>query len=156
MESQNNSTRLETILQDFQGPQQIEGIEYQTHIDVYEPGTHVMYISFDSTPKSPFTGANIGSQGSGFVGGNQDNIRRPLYQNEEISMQERYDFNEKNGEAPHYNIDYGPDEKDRASLTRNLKEVINNSKRFSEEDKEELIKDLHYTHLFPDDQNEQK
>ena len=50
--------------------EQLKGIEYQTQIDIYEPGTHVMYNSFDGPPKSPFVGGGKQTQ-SNPIGGTQ-------------------------------------------------------------------------------------
>ncbi len=130
---------------------------YQT-IDTYVNGTTHLY-SFDppkplNTPLNTNNNNNsslsdqrnqqfnpIGSKGSGFQRGSMGNIRKPLYEDQDIKIQERFDFSGHNNSEPHYNLDYG-------KLSKGLSNAINNSNKFSSDEKKDLLNDLHYKNLF--------
>ena len=132
------SQALEQMLDNVLVPTIGQDRMYQT-IDTYTSGTTQLY-SFD--PPKPFN--PIGSMGSGFQTGSMGNIRKPLYENEDIKIQERYDFSGHNDSEPHYNLDYG-------KLTKGLLDTINNSNKFSVDEKKDLLSDLHFKNLFDKD-----
>ena len=105
-------------------------------IDTYVSGTTALYTGKILKP--------FGSGGSGFQRGGWGNIRRPLYKNEDITIQERFDFSGHNNSLPHYNLDYG-------KYTKGLLNTINNSNNFSPQEKRDLLSDLHSKNLFDKD-----